>query len=301
LASLRAPNPGPNAYEIARASSLALAENLSRHTAAYTFVKKDGGEDVASGTFVEAGGHLLLATVAHTVPRDLESIFFVKRVPLLAPDRLGGVTRRVASPDEKTDVAAFVLEPDTAARCGLTPIAIDRVHDGGTGNSAKAMLIGYPADYVAHVSPAPVTVRKFHALAYGCEPIEPSRWGAITKDRSVLDRGLHVVVEFDRDVVDWGQPPPMPGVPDPPGMSGGGLWQRPTPAGEGEIWSPDCVRLIGIQSSWLFKKGFLKAIQAIHWLRLVAGEFPELRDELETRFPRLRPKRRRRRRGRRGR
>jgi hypothetical protein len=45
--------------------------------------------------------------------------------------------------------------------------------------------------------------------------------------------------------------------------------------------------LFAIQSSWCKGREHLKAIQIIHWLRLVAETYPELRRELCARFPRL--------------
>ena len=148
--------------------------------------------------------------------------------------------------------------------------------------------MGYPETYIVEKAPLKGVVR-FHGLGYGCEPIEPSRWQAISTQTGVFDEDVHIVVEFSRDVVSYGSELPVPdGMPDPPGMSGGGIWQRPEATKDDEIWTPSDLCLFGIQSSWLYKLGYLKAIQIIHWLKLIADEYPELGRELESRFPRLR-------------
>ena len=289
LGALRNPDHCPNALQISEMGALAGTANFYRHTAAYVNYNKQGEERIGSGTLVQIGDRLLLATVAHTRPKDLSAIALVKKSPLMVPQRVTCVTHRVASADDEIDVGILELSTDAVRKTGLEPIGIDRIHDGGTGNpSVKARLIGYPGQYVVVKKPLP-NLKRFHALAYGCEPIEATRWDAIPdKGSATFDEDIHIVIEFSDDVVSYGDRlPVMEGTPEPFGMSGGGIWQRPQPTKDDEIWTPSDLCLFGIQSDWLRKAGYLRLIQIIHWLKLVADEYSDLRSELESRFPRL--------------
>jgi hypothetical protein len=287
LGALRNPDHRPNAPQLSAATSIAATENLYRHTAAYVFTNRKGEEKVASGTLVQIGGRILLATVAHTSPRSLESIALVKKSRLMTPEPLTCVIRRATS--NVADVAVFEIQADAVAIAGLEPIGVERIYDGGPGTSNfKARLIGYPDTWVLPNTSIP-GLRAFHGLSYGCEPIDPARWVAIRGHSQLFDEHLHVVLEFSRDVIDCGPKLAVPdGTPDPYGMSGGGLWQRNEAIKSNELWTAEGLCLFGIQSSWLTELEFLKAIQIIHWLKLVADEYPDLRDELNDRFPRIR-------------
>lgn len=197
------------------------------------------------------------------------------------------VTRRVACSDQKVDVAAFEVEDATPGKAGLEPVDLDRIHDGRTGcPTVKARLIGYPGQWVTPLKSLP-GVQGFRALSYGCEPIEPSRWDAVSK-KAGLSPDIHVVVDYGDDHVTFeGGGLVSADAPNPRGMSGGGMFQPPKPTKAKQIWNPADMCLFAIQSSWLDEVGFLKAIQIIHWLKLVAEEYPDLRSELQSRFPRL--------------
>jgi hypothetical protein len=198
----------------------------------------------------------------------------------------------VANGEERIDVAAFELSPNADSMINAEPLRIERVCDAGTGNpNVKSRLLGYPFQWVGPSRGAP-GIKGMYALSYGCETVEPDRWPALrltARPRYPLDPTVDIVVEYSDDVETFGTEPPgnRPRTPQPIGMSGGGLWQRPKATGDDEIWSADNLSLIGLQSSWLNTIGFLRSVQIIHWLRLVAEHFPDLRDELASRFPRL--------------
>jgi hypothetical protein len=290
LGSLRNPDHRPEALEIAKWGALAVTADLDRHTGAYAYRDiHNGKEYIGSGTFVQIGNRLLLATVGHTEPKD-GTVTLVKKSALLLPEPISCVIRRVVNKNRGIDVGVFELTADAADRAGLEPIGIDRIHDGGTGNpGTKARLIGYPCQFVMTAPPLP-NVRRFHALSYGCEPIESARWQAIPDNEKVwFDEQVHIAIEFSDDVISYDNSLPVPeGTPEPFGMSGGGIWQRPTPTEDDAIWNPHDHCLFGIQSAWMRKGSFLRLIQIIHWLKLVADEYPDLCGELESRFPRLR-------------
>jgi hypothetical protein len=289
LDSFRNPDHRPNAIEIGENAAQAATANLYRHTAAYVYIdRRTGNESIGSGTLVKISKRLLLATVAHTKPRD-GTLAWIKKSGLIVPEPIFCVVQRIVSTDDETDVGVFELTAHATTMAGVEPIGIDRIHDGGCGSpSVKARLIGYPGQWIVTAPPLP-HVKRFHALAYGCETIEPARWGAIPhRNGIVFNDKVHVVIHYSDDVVSYDNKLPVPpGTPNPHGMSGGGLWQRPEPTPDDVIWTPSDLCLIGIQSDWLAKAGYLRSIQVIHWLKLVADHFSDLRGELENHFPRL--------------
>ena len=175
LGSLRNPDHRPNAVELGENVALAATANLYRHTAAYVYIdRKEGKEFIGSGTLVEIGDRLLLATVAHTKPRDA-TVALIKKSGLMLPEPIYCVIQRIVSNDADIDVGVFELTAHATTMAGLEPIGIDRIHDAGCGNTCiKSRLIGYPGQWIVTAPPIP-NVRRFHALAYGCETIEPSR------------------------------------------------------------------------------------------------------------------------------
>jgi len=290
LGTFRHPDLNPNAADVGEFKSRAIADNLLASTAVYVFICKNKGvEKNASGTAVRIGDREFLATVRHAKPRTIAEIGLIKKTknPLLGLT-LPRVIRRVAA-SGAADVAALELEPGTLEKLCLTPITLDRIRDAGTaGNGLQCRLAGFPAGYSVPHFPAP-EARAFNMLAYGCEAIEPERWHNITKQAGTFNRDLDVVFCYDpKEVVEYRTDAPVPGgLPHPGGTSGGGIWQRRSIAGDDEIWSPVAFDLIAIQSAMLEGKPYLKATQIIHWLKLVADEYPDLRNTLESRYSRL--------------
>ena len=74
----------------------------------------------------------------------------------------------------------------------------------------------------------------------------------------------------------------------PHGFSGGGLWafnRQP----EGEMFIPEKhIKLRGIQSEWCKVRRVVKCVPIHRWLELIHEKFPELRAELEEKWPILR-------------
>lgn len=265
---------------ISKSLAEASAENLARHSVGYLFVPKGASagspEQNASGTLVTIGGRLLLATVAHARPQSVETVHLVKKTSLISSGVVNCVVRRAV--DHAADVGVFELAADSISRLGAEPIDIDRVHDAGYGSTdLKACVVGYPTRFISkgrHVK----GMTELCGLSYGCEPIDPTRWGTIEDLKETASPQMDVVVEYNPDVVEWGKAMPVPpGLPHPAGMSGGGMWQPISRTPENELWSPERLKLFAIQRSILTRHPFLVATQIIQWLKLVADTYPDLR------------------------
>jgi hypothetical protein len=172
----------------------------------------------------------------------------------------------------------------------MEAIKVDRIRDLGTGREGvRSWLIGFPA---AKLQPDhAASILRFEATSLSFEPIAPIAWHGVplANNDASHDIDAHVLLHYS-----MGEPLFVHSenanrdtfAPEPFGLSGGGLWQCPE-SREGRVWSPSMLCLFAIQSNWCKGREHLKAIQIVHWLRLVAKTYPELREELSTNFPRL--------------
>lgn len=287
LGALRHADLTSNAIQISHNLSTAIAKHLHRTTLAYTFVK-DGQEQVGSGTLVQIGNRMLIATTAHTIPTRKDRITFVPKLEFHEIER--AVTVIDVHKSAYEDVGIIEVEVDAPRLLGMEALQLDRIADLGAGReAARAALIGYPA---AQIIPNYQTrILQFEGLSISCEPISPIAWGGIPigRDDSPYDPQAHVFTHYNLDdplFVHPENPSRDEVAPEPFGLSGGGFWQCPE-SREGKIWSPSMLSLFAIQSSWCKGRKHVKGVQVIHWLQLVADTYPELAAELRCQFPRL--------------
>jgi hypothetical protein len=177
----------------------------------------------------------------------------------------------------------------------MKAIGIDEVADLGSGRQDLAWVAGQPDEQQTFNEERRLIT--FQRLCLTCEPIAPIAWEAVREQIGKVD-GMTGTLSPDIHVLfyyDLSEPTYWPfedtratdSTPKPFGMSGGGVWQFPSATDSESIWSPDSLRLFAIQSSWPKRGKHLKAIQVIHWIRLVADTYPEMRDKLRQRFPRI--------------
>ncbi|MEM8865398.1 MAG: hypothetical protein AAGF31_07605, partial [Planctomycetota bacterium] len=105
-------------------------------------------------------------------------------------------------------------------------------------------------------------------------------WPTFNADPS-LDQSIDIMMHYpsgtaDTHRTDTGEPVELP---NPKGMSGGGLWDQGFDADE--LWSTDSAFLFGIQCSWFPTKRYVRVVQISHWLDLVKTRFPELTSSIE--------------------
>jgi len=288
LGALRHPSFDPKALDIGHSLSMAACQNLYRHSLAYVFVKGDR-PSAGSGTLVKLGDRVLISTTRHTIPRRKDLVTCVAKLPPEKVERVPKVLNLAKS--DNHDVGLIELEADAPRLLGMDVIEVDRIADLESGRHyCKAWMIGYPkANQRANCPQQGVLGFKGNSMT--CEPIDPIAWGGIRmgKDDEPLCADDHVMTYYSLDgklFVHSENPNRDEHPPEPFGISGGGLWQCRTPA-EDRVWSPDELCLFAIQAAWCAGHEHLKAIQVIHWLRLVAETYPELREELCEQFPRL--------------
>jgi hypothetical protein len=147
----------------------------------------------------------------------------------------------------------------------------------GIGSTNKmGFTFGYPT---ALQTRQPISkigdVLTFKASSFSCSPLPVEQWPQVPADSPAPDPDVDVFTAYDTDapaiIVGKG----VGKLPDPQGVSGGGVWQTDT-THEGGLWSPECLKLFAIQSTWHQPGKYLRATQIRHWLNLLCQKCPEL-------------------------
>lgn len=273
---------------IARLESQALQGNLGRCTLA--LIDSELSE-VTSATLVRVGSHVLLATAGHCLPSvpSARLRLIGKRKRPIEGERLAFLKHARAA-SERIDVGFVELNGDIAEDfLGMEALPVERVSDLGSGpTDGCCIVMGVPAAVMRSPREIGVVAAPICGICTALVPGE--QWSGLLPFRDGIpepDTSLDVFVGFPADGWREMRRDKPDAAPDPKGMSGGGIWSF---LEDRVPWTPDAARLFAIQSRWDPKRTesrYLRGTQIIHWLRLVAEHFPDLRNELEGRFPRL--------------
>ena len=68
-------------------------------------------------------------------------------------------------------------------------------------------------------------------------------------------------------------------MPEPYGISGGGIWAMDIIKAEG-IWQSDQAKLVAIQTRWNEKKRYAKGTRIHHWLALISTHYNDLQEHI---------------------
>jgi hypothetical protein len=236
-----------------------------------------------SGTLVTIGGHYLIATAGHVIPeKPIGRLWLITHQMTIVKDALPDFPSFGKHPD--LDVGFVEIHPEAISKCfpNNEMVTLDNVAPRTVGRPAgSVLLVGSPGE---HVQCSMSGVREMTIVPKGMPfrtiPLQPADWPSldVPRDGRPFDPTVDILLDYpetDRVRVDGG---PLLPLPNPEGMSGGGIWDQQLVAEE--VWSPNALKLIGIQSEWWEKGRYLRAVQVLHWLRLIYARFPDLRDEL---------------------
>jgi hypothetical protein len=191
--------------------------------------------------------------------------------------------------EEAPDVGFLeIADDENLLAMGFNALPLSRISDLGTGNSNKlTQVFGYPRDWVT--TNHELQSMDFSAMCLGADTIDPANWNTIEYEARSPDPDRDIILRSDRSQKSliWGPFSAGKGLAEPYGMSGGGCWQFPKSFAKSGVWSAENIHIYGIQSSWPRKSRFLKAVQIIHWLKLISDHYSDLKQELVERYPRL--------------
>jgi hypothetical protein len=238
-----------------------------------------------SGTLIEIGDRLLVATASHCI-ENLTSptrYWILGDKPAFKSDGVPEVLATHAVDNDRPDVGIIELNPKSfRAYSSKIGIPLSRVKTVGLGREGRAaLLIGAPFEKNEKEIKGAARGTKTVVIGYTSVPINNMEWPTFNADPP-LDQSIDILMKYpsgtaDTHRTDTGEPIELP---DPRGMSGGGLWDIGLETGE--VWTTDSAFLFGIQSTWFLGKRFVRAVQIAHWLELVKDRIPELSNAIEN-------------------
>jgi hypothetical protein len=270
--------------------SWAVAQSLSKHTVAFVDLDKPL-DRMSSGVLVSIGEHLFVATAAHAVPSQPGSrLSFV--VPQARAIDAGALPILRCGKIESgwPDVGFLELDPALALPVlGKEAIDLGHISLRGPGHpECRCLLFGYASEMTRTEQADPSQPNlTFRSMCYCNSPIKPENWPNVSSDYPASDNTVDIFLPFDPEVETWfyEESEGYANLPEPRGISGGGLWQGTLT--KVELWNAEAVRLFGIQSRWNEKKQYVHGWQIIHWLCLLYEHYSDLRPALVAAFPEL--------------
>jgi hypothetical protein len=153
----------------------------------------------------------------------------------------------------------------------------------GYGRENRGVLVvGAPAEHAKITrDDAKTATYKANVMTYWTVPFLPNEWPTVPAGAEPANPEVDIFLNYPEDEVTEDGVTPF-NLPHPGGMSGGGIWDQEM--FQGELWDPNAVKLIGIQSRWDENGRYLRGVQIVHWLRLVFRDFPDLRSTLLETF-----------------
>jgi hypothetical protein len=261
------------------AASVTLHEYVSNRSVALLLRSEPSRLEIGSAVAIQIGRTFLLATAAHNLKglnvHQIEAVPAGRlNMPLLPLRRMG--THQL-SMSKNIDVAWIELDVSAHERPGIVFATLDQMGTPTIVHGLKPCFVqGFPSEVVRKVSnPAGMFLAESDGFLTLLIPSHARR----TAHEPLVD----IAVEYpphDGSLDDRG-------VPNPPGVSGGGFWLCPR-FDDSLIWTPDAARLLGLARGWWKTEKELVATRIEHWLDLVAEDFPDVGPQIREAQDRLR-------------
>jgi hypothetical protein len=244
---------------------------VAARTAALLFFYDSGAVSIGSATCIQVGSYYFLATAAHLIdsrgqpPRLQVSPYGTSNKEVTVISR--SHPRATAY---EHDLAWLQVAPEDAKASGITWLSMKDLLCCQRFDPYRAFLVqGYPASKVILRGPNDFDLESIGIVCISLPP-EPG-------DDFL---SLEYPPQSPEDVgKDW---PPPAGL-----IDGGGVWKSSS-FRESLIWVPE-TPLVGIGRSYDPKRSRLATTPIEHWLTLVAQDFPDLREEIDSHLQTSRP------------
>jgi hypothetical protein len=182
--------------------------------------------------------------------------------------------------DDALDVAIWELKDTTATAlashrrfiqlAGIDPA--DQRHSG-----VYYMVFGYPG--VRTGTASDTGTQFYRPLAYGT--------GIYQGGRGPID-GFNAEAHIALDYAPWNNVNPsgtLINLPDPGGISGGGIFRMTQPAKALEDWTPEDVKLVGIVHEWNSRLAVLEGTHMRVVLQILLNAYPDFGPAMEINYP----------------
>jgi hypothetical protein len=239
-----------------------------------------------TGTLFSIGSRFFVLSAAHVL--DYPGIF---KIPYYVPSADQGepvllkITKIVSSPlpkgadpldidmrdNDRFDIAIGELDSESAAK--LTHYwrfaRLMELDIATLARQAYHYVLGFPvsmtqSDPVARTSDV-------KALSYAT--------GLYEGQRDSRDSSAELLLDYPEQNQDAAGLPTT--VPHPRGISGCGIWRLLTPGKRMSDWSPDDVRLVGIEHRWRKVERYLVGTAIRHAMQLIYGRYDDLHPAMD--------------------
>jgi hypothetical protein len=258
----------------ATAACVAYHEYISDRSVALLQRSSSDALDIGSGTCFRIGHRYLIATVAHNVEHlnlsQIEAVprgaYYSNKLTLVAKNHLH------SAEGVELDVAWIEVEPESFERSPmLGAFSLSQVATYPEEAITACFLQGYPSGRVELVQSEASARPSVASDGLLTMSIPPAARGVQHQ------AGVDFAIEY----------PPHDGSVDrqplaaPPGISGGGIWWVPG-FEDKRIWLQDEVRLLAIARKWYKPSKEVWGTRIEFWLKLVAADFGDLREEIQN-------------------
>ncbi len=243
--------------------------------------KFDGAHGSGSGVCIQIDGRFFIATAAHNLLDARGKVLPLDRINIVGHSssihRPAIIRAGVHGGGPRDDEDLAWLEIPRATRTmGCRFLSLERVVPNTGYRTGAAIVLGCPAMLrVAGVHQDGKPTIELKSYIATAVPIPDGE----IKGTPERDRKLYL--RWERNPVDVNGETFI--QPEPPGMSGCGIWGIVDPNTSG--WSPSKSFLVAIDYAWERKKvdyPYIIGFQIQEWLRHVADDLPELRKEIDA-------------------
>ena len=261
----------------ASATNTALSDFALRHSVGLGLYSRGDNPRSASGTLLKIDSHYFIATAAHCIRGiDLADIRVAYREKdYSAQFRLIGKGTLGGARGDPFDVGYLEVDKGVAEHTPAEFLTLNHVAVEYDPAESLAFLFGFPTELIPK---GEARERRFRLKSLGLLTL-------LARDEFIPDfvnRDIDVVLIYPEQGV-LGEQRQLHSLPDPQGISGGSMW----------IYYPNVANpLIGVHNAWFIgiqKSRFAPRRAAIgnkviNLLRLVAGDYLDLRDILNQKL-----------------
>jgi hypothetical protein len=259
---------------LASATNSALSNFALRHSVGLGLYRDRNYIENASGTLFKIESHYFIATAAHCIKRlDLASIRvayseskYSDQFTLAKKGTLGG------EKNDPYDVGYLELDRRVVERTPAEFLTLDQIGLDYDLEESLVFLFGFPSE-IARKNEA-IEQRRFRLRSLGLLTLmsQAESWP------DCVNHDIDLVLMYPEQAV-LGHERRHHSVPHPGGISGGGIWIY-NPNLASPLVGAHNARFIGIQKSWFEPHRVAIGNKVISFLRLLARDYPDLRDIL---------------------
>jgi hypothetical protein len=248
----------------------ALAPHTFKYSVAiFQYPDKPVGT-VSSGTLVQIGSRFFIATAAHNLTPINDNCLYIAygKEPVYEPFRFVRRKPLLNETEPEFDVGYIEISHDTAKSMNEKEfLPLNRINPFINFWPTRVFLTGFPAEMVSLESDLK---NKFvsDAIGYLTETKK------LNELKCNYDELTDIVVDYEPKSIFVEKQTGIT-MPQPFGLSGGGLWALPITQQE-KLWTPNNTMLIGIKNSWVEMSNIVRCIQIQYWLKCVAADYPDL-------------------------